>query len=689
MDPLSIAAGVIALISLVKTCMDAYEIIDDAQHAFEDLKQLVSNLYIERVRFFYWCEYVGITQVMRLQQLKLHQQELDSTDIIHLTPSLRKTAILRSLQSTMESLIVTFRNSKSLLESYTKRSSNTSFVTNVLRKSTNLAGSMALADVLWAEKEDKQKDQALPKLNKLFLDGTKRASKAAKWAMMDKKKFTALIIQLRDHNNGLSDVLEAGQKVRLQREEELLATTTPFLATVYNSSTVEPVVSGSYLTSRYSSDMHDIRTLAPPLSLDPVNSDRNVRLRQLVELHQRGKVIEEDSGNVTNDALATASSRNTLVTTPRYPTPAPTIDDLHLLTSSITIPLGENSARQRRLHAYFNKDKPVIVEWKYYSLRISAKLLSALKRRVSLLTQQLKQSSESPDFSILPCIGHFEDTSTSRMGIVFSYPFSPQTLHPISLQDRLIQDRSQRKIRDLASRFAIAKALTLSFYRLHSVGWLHKSFRSDNVLFFEAPDQDPYDLAPPYVCGFDFSRQDTPAEMTEDVPTVLLSQSTDRERSFYKHPDLDRRQPIAPPNKDDSEETILAKVEAAEALSREFRYRKAYDIYSLGIVLLEIGMWKPVKEMAPSSLSVADWRHRLRDRLLNELRSRMGKKYFEVVERCLNGDFGGLSNTGASADTGTSAQTKHDTEATASKATRRWLESFLKEAVNVLEDCLV
>ncbi|MCJ1321960.1 hypothetical protein MMC15_007305 [Xylographa vitiligo] len=688
MDPLSITAGVIALVSLVKTCMDAYEIIDDAQHAFEDLKQLISNLYIERVRFFYWCEYVGITQVMRLQQLKLPQHELDSTDIMHLTPSLRKMAILRSLQSTMESIIVTFRNSKSLLESYTKRSSNTSFVTNVLRKSTNLAGSMALADVLWAEERDKQKDQASVKLNKLFLGATKRTSKAAKWAVMDKKKFTALIIQLRDHNNGLSDVLEAGQKVRLQREEELLATTTPFSATVYNSSKGEPAVGGSYLTSPYTSDTNKIGSLALAQNLDPVPSDRNVRLRQLVQLHQRGKVIEEDSSDNTYDPLAIVTSHTTL-TTPSFPIPESSIDNLCLLTSSITIPLGENSARQRRLHTYYNKDKPVIVEWKYYSLRISAELLKALKRRVSLLTQQLKQSSESSDFSILPCIGHFEDTSSSRMGIVFSYPFSRQTLHPISLQDRLIQDRSQRKIRDLASRFAIAKALTLSFYRLHSVGWLHKSFRSDNVLFFEAPDQDPYDLAPPYVCGFDFSRQDTPAEMTEDVPTVLLSQSTDRERSFYKHPDLDRRQPIAPPNKDDSEETVLAKVKAAEALSREFRYRKAYDIYSLGIVLLEIGMWKPVKEMSPSSMSVTDWRQKLQDRLLNELRSRMGKKYFEVVERCLKGTFGEVSNTGVPDDNGTSTQMKHDTEATESKATRRWLESFLKEAVNVLEDCLV
>ncbi|MCJ1401235.1 hypothetical protein MMC11_004447 [Xylographa trunciseda] len=685
MDPLSITASVLTLISVVKTCMDAYEIIDDARHAYEDVKQLVSNLYIERVRFFYWCQYVGITEVIRLQQLKTLQQELDSSDIMLLTPSLRKTAILRSIQSTMESIIVTFKSSKSLLENYTGQSSNHSFVTKVLRRSTNLAGSMALADVLWAEEKDRQKKQASPKLNRILFDGTKGPLKAAKWAMMDKKKFTALVIQLRNHNNGLTDVLEAGQKVRLQREEDLLATTTPFLATVYNSSMGQPAVGGSFLTGQHSSDTNDIRSLRHAANSDLVYSDRNARLLQLVELHQRGKVIEEDSGSNTNDALAISTSQITL-TTPQYPTQAPFIDDLHLLTSSITIPLGENSTRQRRLHTYYNKDKPVIVEWKYYSLRISPDLLNALQRRVSLLTQQLKQSSESSDFSILPCIGHFEDPSTSRIGIVFSYPFSNQTLQPISLQDRLIQDRSQRKIRDLASRFAIAKALALSFYRLHSVGWLHKSFRSDNVLFFEPPDQDPYDLAPPFVCGFDFSRQDTPAEMTEDVPTVLLSQSTDRERAFYKHPDLDRRQPIEPPTKDDSEETVNAKVKAAEALSREFRYRKAYDIYSLGIVLLEIGMWKPVKDMGPSTQSVADWRHRLHDRLLVELRSRMGKKYFEVVERCLNGTFGAVS---VPADIGTSTQMNHDAEATELKATRRWLEAFLKEAVNVLEDCLV
>jgi hypothetical protein len=61
---------------------------------------------------------------------------------------------------------------------------------------------------------------------------------------------------------------------------------------------------------------------------------------------------------------------------------------------------------------------------------------------------------------------------------------------------------------------------------LHSVGWLHKSFRSENILFFNDADQDPHLLTQPYVCGFDFSRQDSPHEMTENVPSVLMNMPT-------------------------------------------------------------------------------------------------------------------------------------------------------------------
>jgi hypothetical protein len=50
-EVIGLAANIVSLISLARTCMDADDIVPDAKHASDDLNQLVSSLSIERVRF--------------------------------------------------------------------------------------------------------------------------------------------------------------------------------------------------------------------------------------------------------------------------------------------------------------------------------------------------------------------------------------------------------------------------------------------------------------------------------------------------------------------------------------------------------------------------------------------------------------------------------------------------------------
>lgn len=65
-------------------------------------------------------------------------------------------------------------------------------------------------------------------------------------------------------------------------------------------------------------------------------------------------------------------------------------------------------------------------------------------------------------------------------------------------------------------------------------------------------------------------------------------------------------------------------------------FTKAYDIYSLGVVLLELGLWRPL-ERFQAKLSTADpnGMQKALIEISQELGITMGKRYRKVVEWCL------------------------------------------------------
>ena len=71
------------------------------------------------------------------------------------------------------------------------------------------------------------------------------------------------------------------------------------------------------------------------------------------------------------------------------------------------------------------------------------------------------------------------------------------------------------------------------------------------------------------------------------------------------------------------------------------RYRPQFDYYSLGMVLLEIGHWKPLNQITAKIIgSPEDVLSRLREKHVPELGFTMGATYRDVVDACLSGDFG-------------------------------------------------
>lgn len=245
----------------------------------------------------------------------------------------------------------------------------------------------------------------------------------------------------------------------------------------------------------------------------------------------------------------------------------------------------------------------------------------------------------------------------------------------------------------LGARFDLARKLVRAVCLLHSSGWLHKNIRAESAMFFpehvSALQEDRYemnieiDVSNPILMGYIFSRPDdiikgTPPtaqrggnhrshednlsehEQYEPAPisTSRRSKAT-RTRSSYTHAMFPNRtmtpradsiyghnafEKTAEPQ--ELEQTNISGFKLdyyqhpAKHANPERLYRHAYDIYSLGILLLEIGLWKRLRVDNDDSNDKNGEDHYERRRwicrrYLDDLRWSCGDTYADVVLKCL------------------------------------------------------
>ncbi|KAF1837852.1 hypothetical protein BDW02DRAFT_82327 [Decorospora gaudefroyi] len=235
-------------------------------------------------------------------------------------------------------------------------------------------------------------------------------------------------------------------------------------------------------------------------------------------------------------------------------------------------------------------------------------------------------------FGLLQCRGVVKVLDPHYKNIE-SYEFIfhiPPGLHsPKSLRAVLIEANPGAS---LSTRFHIAQQLAQSLSYVHTYGFVHKSIRPETVLIFQ---NEASELAASFLLGFEKFRAAQPGRTSMVSDAVWY-------KSLYRHP---RRQGLRP----------------------EDEYVMQHDIYSLGVCLLEIGLWDSfvVCDMAPTdndgstshkiehssrpsnllptvSRSENDERKAatlLQDALVTlaqlELPSRMGDKYTDIVVSCL------------------------------------------------------
>ena len=138
----------------------------------------------------------------------------------------------------------------------------------------------------------------------------------------------------------------------------------------------------------------------------------------------------------------------------------------------------------------------------------------------------------------------------------------------------------------------------------------------------------------PYIGGFDYARPDRPEELSGPAKTFIAA-----ERNVYRHHDVQDepvQQSVGQESKDTNPWTVANTSEAAKPVTR---YQKIHDIYSLGVILYEIGIWRRAMEKYISHRDPGNFKDNLIESC-SDLGPLMGTRYERVVRRCLNGDFG-------------------------------------------------
>jgi hypothetical protein len=277
----------------------------------------------------------------------------------------------------------------------------------------------------------------------------------------------------------------------------------------------------------------------------------------------------------------------------------------------------EETASPLRFQAQHETAGDVVIEWVDYDKDALDERLAHHRRMDDLARMMHSASSCHPDLQSVDCLGYTDDADRSRYGLVYKAPApSHSTLHTLISSADL-------KTPDLDDRVRLAASLAVALWSLHSLDWLHKSLRSDNILFFpsafSASAVSPTataalvpDISRPFLVGFDASR-----------------------------PDLDPALSLAPRRAP----SPVANLHRHPSSLRGLPYCKAFDVYSLGLLLLEIGLWKCLQSYHRPHYSPERWRDKVvLPVLVPGLGSKVGKRYKEVVEMCLGAGEGMTSS---------------------------------------------
>lgn len=461
----------------------------------------------------------------------------------------------------------------------------------------------------------------LVKMSLEFMQGFKNVPKRLRWATFDHKKMEALIDKLANFNNKMHEALDKAQMDLLMD-----------MQTRTNDQIVLLNRSMSHMLQIWQSQQlgyHQQRTLTfyEDSEYDALEEDRPTSptaARQSFSAHATQNLIHlaiEQPQDLTQ-SFAEKIHRPDL---------GKNIRETELKFEDFTTadgnPFPGEEEESIRTEAFFQKKERVWIEWKapdhsgpmQHEDGIDPKIHDRVKRLAALLNK----NNRTVFFRAPFCRGYFIDKDECRFGLVFEKPASVHAeTEPISLHSLITASNepdSDLDIPSLTDRAMLMHLLAETVERLHARDWLHKGLRSANILLFPKENGE-INYADPLVSGFDYSRPATSDDMTE---RPLDNPSAD----IYRHP------------------TVQSKGNKDDASGRE-SYKKSFDFYSLGIVLLEIAHWKTIDKILGIDLKTAKVKDTwaVQENLLEKkpkplkvVKSNCGNTVEEVIKACLMG----------------------------------------------------
>ena len=266
--------------------------------------------------------------------------------------------------------------------------------------------------------------------------------------------------------------------------------------------------------------------------------------------------------------------------------------------------------------------QPVLVELKEYaSNEVEGEETWTLEEVQKFDETQVHQlasmlaSANQASLHTLPLRGYLRQDTTGgrrRYAFIYDFPKSASETTPTSLHELITSSEPFARL-SLPVRFAIARSIATTLGTLHADGWVHKSIRSHNFIFFSSNGTSS-GFTEPYLIGFEYSRLETAeSEATWDDDVV---------KNLYRHPE---RQ--GPPL---------------------VTFTKRHDIYALGLVLLEIGLWRTLPDIWEDSRNKMQKRtgkipplnrklnvEYFTEAAKNNLAHNMGEAYAKAVMTCL------------------------------------------------------
>ncbi|KAK3379348.1 prion-inhibition and propagation-domain-containing protein [Lasiosphaeria ovina] len=593
MDPVSaagLALGVASIgLQVYTSCIQGVQLLVTAINFPEDCRYLNLRLRMEQQRLFAWSETSGLLDL----DAKKEQKVLESnTFILH-----RQTVLDLLVQ--VQCLFKEFQDH----QKRNKRLQTTPDTDQVLEK---------------PEKDAADANFPLPERRRAFIkkamQGLKETSqesiKRLRWVSFDKVAFELLLSRFSALNDNMTDILDARMQVEIHH-------------------TVQDTNRGVLQLHRKITDLSrlvmalnvKLEASSPPM-VSPMsatqkraNADGLQLLSQLAKFKAFNQSIESDKKRPWDEATAMCldlggpSEQKSLLLDRSMVEIDPTAEEADLPRCEAILTLPGHGR------------KKVWIEWKEYERQRPQDLSppkDVIFERVRKLAALLNHTPKPEAFRTPHCIGFFdrastggivdqdEDSLNNRLGLVFERP-QDDSLHtsmpPISLRELLQTTRKPR----VTERIKLAHAISNCLLYLHAVNWLHKGLRSHNIVFFRTA-KGHVDYAKPYLSGFDFSRPAPADEMTE-VPV------DSPEYNLYRHPFAQSTNPV----------------------DRE-RFKRSFDIYSLGVLFVEMAHWKTVDVILGPGLNPLRVREKLlAENQIEELGACMGGVYEDAARKCIVG----------------------------------------------------